>query len=55
MGIQEKKTYAVLEGNALLDGQRVRLGNDGDDVNNLSQLFEDNDIDGLQSMFCFVQ
>lgn len=43
----------MLEGDALLDGQRVRLGNDGDDVDNLGQLFEDNDIDGLQSIFLF--
>jgi len=39
----------VLESNALLDRQRVRLGNDGDDIDNLSQLLEDDNVNGLQS------
>lgn len=39
----------MLEGDALINGQRVGLGNDRNDVDNLGQLLEDNDVNGLQS------
>lgn len=39
----------MLESDALVNGQRVRLGNDGDNVDNLGQLLEDNNVNGLQT------
>lgn len=39
----------MLEGDALVNGQRVGLGNDGNNVDNLGQLLEDNNVNGLQS------
>ena len=39
---------ALLESLALLEGQRVGLGDDGDDVDNVGQLLQDDNIDGLE-------
>lgn len=40
---------SLLEGGALLHGERIRLGNDGDDVDDIGQLLQDHNIDGLKS------
>jgi hypothetical protein len=42
--------YAFLEGAALLQGERVRLGNDRDDVDNIRELLQYNNIDRLQGV-----
>lgn len=39
---------ALLEGHALLEGQGVGLGNDRDDVDNVGQLLQNHNINGLQ-------
>jgi hypothetical protein len=41
---------ALLEGLALLDGQCISLGDDGDNVDNIRQLLEDDNVDGLEGM-----
>lgn len=41
---------ALLEGLTLLQCQGVGLGNDGDDVDNIGQLLEHNNINGLQGV-----
>lgn len=43
---------SVLESLALLQGQGIGLCNDGDDVDNLAQLLQDNYVDGLESVTC---
>lgn len=40
---------ALLESLALLKGQGVGLGDNGDDVDNVGQLLENDDIDGLET------
>ena len=40
---------ALLERLSLLQGQRVGLGNDGNNVDDIGELFEDDDIDWLQT------
>ncbi len=42
--------YSLLEGPALLQGQRIGLGDNRDDVDNVGQLLENYDIDWLQGM-----
>ena len=42
--------YAFLEGTALLQGERVGLSNDWDDIDDIRKLLQDNDIDWLQSV-----
>lgn len=39
---------SLLEGGALLHGERIRLGNDGDDIDDIGQLLQDHDIDGFK-------
>jgi hypothetical protein len=39
------ETDPLLESGSLLQGQRVRLGNDRDDVDHLGELFEYGDVD----------
>lgn len=41
---------SVLESLTLLQSQSVGLCNDGDDIDNLAQLLQDDDIDGLESV-----
>lgn len=43
---------SVLESLALLESQGIGLCNDGDDVDNLAQLLQDDYVDGLESMTC---
>lgn len=38
----------LLEFQSLLDSQGIRLGNDGHNVDNIGQLLQDDDIDGLE-------
>jgi hypothetical protein len=40
--------YPLLEGSTLLEGQAVALGNDGNDVDELAQLLEHNNVNGLE-------
>jgi hypothetical protein len=40
--------YALLEGTSLLERQRIRLGNDWDDVDHIRELLQDNNVDWLQ-------
>lgn len=40
--------YAFLECAALLEGERIRLGNDWDDIDNVRELLQDNNIDRLE-------
>lgn len=40
---------ALLESQALFEGEGVGLGDDGDDIDNIGQLLQDNDIDGLET------
>jgi hypothetical protein len=42
---------ALLEGLALLKGQGVGLGDNGDDVDDVGELLENDDIDGLETEF----
>lgn len=42
----------VLESLALLESQGIGLCNDGDDVDNLAQLLQDDYVDGLESVTC---
>lgn len=42
--------YALLEGAALFQGQGIRLGNDWNNVDNIGELLQDHDIDGLQGV-----
>lgn len=42
---------ALLERLALLEGQRVGLGDNGDNVDDVGQLLKNNDIDGLETRF----
>ncbi|MDA4132868.1 MAG: hypothetical protein OK454_07065 [Thaumarchaeota archaeon] len=39
---------ALLEGLALLERQGVGLGDDGDDVDDIGQLLQDDDVNGLE-------
>ena len=39
---------ALLESLSLLEGQGVGLGNDGDDVDDIGELLQDDNIDGLE-------
>ena len=41
---------ALLEGATLFKCERVRLGNDWHNVDNVRELLKDDDIDGLESM-----
>lgn len=41
---------AVLELLALLESKRIGFGDDGNDVDSLAQLLEDNDIDRLEAV-----
>lgn len=41
-------TYTLSKGLALLQGQRVRLGNDGDNIDNLREFLEHNNVDGFE-------
>jgi hypothetical protein len=40
---------SVLESLALLEGKRIRLGDDGNDVDNVGELLQDHDIDGFET------
>lgn len=42
--------YSLLEGAALLEGEGVSLSDDGDDVDDIGELLEDDNIDRLQRM-----
>lgn len=42
--------YPVLELGTLLQGQAVALGNDGHDVDKLTQLLEDDNVNGLEGV-----
>ena len=39
--------YPLLEGLTFCEGEGVRFGNDGDDVDDIRQLLEDHNVDGL--------
>jgi hypothetical protein len=41
---------ALLERLTLLEGERVGLGNNGNNVDDIGQLLQNNDIDGLETM-----
>lgn len=41
---------SFLEGLAFLQGQGVRLGDDGDDVDNIGEFLENDDINGLETV-----
>lgn len=41
-------TYALSEGLTLLEGQRVRFGNDRDNVDDLRELLENDNVNGLE-------
>lgn len=41
---------ALLEGEALLGGQGVGLGNDGDDIDDIRELLEDDNVNGLEGV-----
>lgn len=41
---------ALLESGSLLDGQGVGLGDDGHNVDNVGELFQDYDVDGLEGV-----
>ena len=43
-----QSTHLDLELLALLDSQAVRLGDDGDDVDDLAELLHDDDVDGAE-------
>jgi hypothetical protein len=40
---------ALLESLALFEGEGIGLGDNGDDVDDIGQLLQDNDIDGLET------
>jgi hypothetical protein len=40
---------ALLESLALFEGEGIGLGDNGDDVDDIRQLLQDNDIDGLET------
>lgn len=40
---------ALLESLALLQGQRIGLGDDGDDIDNVGELLQNHNIDGLEA------
>jgi hypothetical protein len=40
---------ALLESQALFEGEGIGLGDDGDDIDDIGQLLQDNDIDGLET------
>jgi hypothetical protein len=42
--------YPVLESLALLKGQAVALGNDGDDIDDIAQLLQNDNVNGLEGM-----
>jgi hypothetical protein len=42
----------LLESLALFEGERVGLGDDGNDINDVGQLLQDNDIDRLETEEC---
>ena len=42
--------YSLLECAALFEGQGVGFGDDRDDVDDVGELLEDDNIDGLESM-----
>jgi len=46
----DEETYSLLELVPLLQGQRVRLGNDGNDIDDLGKLLEYHDIDLMVSV-----
>lgn len=41
----------LLESLTLFEGERVGLGDDGDDIDDVGQLLQNNDIDGLEAVF----
>lgn len=41
----------LLERLTLLEGEGVGLGDDGDDIDNVRQLLQNDDIDGLEAAF----
>lgn len=41
---------ALLERLTLFEGERVGLGNNGNNVDDIGQLLQNNDIDGLEAM-----
>lgn len=41
---------ALLEVLSLLEGKRVRLGDDGHDINHVGKLLEDDNVDGLEGV-----
>jgi hypothetical protein len=43
---------ALLESQALFEGEGIGLGDDGDDIDDIGQLLQDNDIDGLETEQC---
>lgn len=47
---EDQRTHPLLEKLPLLERERIALGNDGYDVDDLAQLLHDNDIDGLEGM-----
>jgi hypothetical protein len=42
--------YSLLECPAFFEGERIRLGDDRNDVDNIRELLENDDIDGLERM-----
>lgn len=40
----------LLESQSLLGGQRISLGNDGNNVDDIGKLLQDNNIDGLEGV-----
>lgn len=40
---------ALLESLALLEGQRIGLRDDGDDIDNVGELLQNHNIDGLEA------
>lgn len=49
------ETYSLPESFALLDSQWIRLGNDGDNIDDFRELFEHDDVDGFQPKWNFGQ
>ena len=48
------KAYTLLEREEVVLRQRVRLGNDGDNVDNLAELLHDDNVDGAERVACRV-
>ena len=40
----------LLEGHALFEGQGIGLGDDGDDIDDVRELLQDHDVDGLETV-----